>query len=277
MKAANGLAKVFIDGAMCADPLGEHLLFLTPTQYEDSVQKTLDTIKNSETGKIVFSRFGNRANKTLTIYPTPSSASSFQSEEETLVRPTEGQDMGTAFAYPQSSCEMFFLPQAWSARNIKLARGKHFKPQDAALTPDAVLLHELIHAWRYMLGLNHAKPMFEAYDNDEEVFAILITNIYCSELGLTDAIRGDHRMEFHQEKTRNMLSFYSVYQEQITRLVQEMRELTEALGEIQCDFNPLRQYHHPELYMFSQLTDKNDGWLGSPSKMPSKYRPDNYR
>ena len=50
-------------------------------------------------------------------------------------------------------------------------------------SPDEVLLHELVHAARYMRGLLMKIPMSGGYENQEEFLAQLIENIYRSEKG----------------------------------------------------------------------------------------------
>lgn len=53
------------------------------------------------------------------------------------------------------------------------------------LSPDAVLVHELTHAVRIMAGVQHNNRMGDGFDTIEEFFAILVGNIYRSELGRT--------------------------------------------------------------------------------------------
>ena len=51
--------------------------------------------------------------------------------------------------------------------------------------PDATLLHEMVHALRMMRGVLTCLSYGADFDREEEYFAILITNIFQSELGRT--------------------------------------------------------------------------------------------
>lgn len=57
--------------------------------------------------------------------------------------------------------------------------------------PDEVLYHELVHATRLMNGVLDSKPMNGGYDDQEELLAVMLTNIYQSEKGQI-VFRSDH-------------------------------------------------------------------------------------
>jgi hypothetical protein len=48
---------------------------------------------------------------------------------------------------------------------------------------DEVLLHEMFHGLRVMLGKLDSIPMGDGYNTQEEFFAILVTNVYQAEMG----------------------------------------------------------------------------------------------
>jgi hypothetical protein len=78
----------------------------------------------------------------------------------------------------------------------------HFTPEDfvsgagPASQPDDILVHEMVHGLRMMQGVfdqTPTGPQDRGYDNDEEFFAILMSNIYVSEKkGPTAVLRKDH-------------------------------------------------------------------------------------
>jgi hypothetical protein len=86
-----------------------------------------------------------------------------------------------------------FSPSTW-APGEHACYGGHYGSQ-----PDEVLLHELVHASRYMHGLLNAIPTednsLRGYDNEEEFVAIVTTNVYISSKGgtqLRGPVHSDH-------------------------------------------------------------------------------------
>jgi hypothetical protein len=63
----------------------------------------------------------------------------------------------------------------------------------AAYGPDYALVHELVHALRYMRGvLNNVPTWDKEYDNEEEFFAILVGNTHISEKGRQLLVANHH-------------------------------------------------------------------------------------
>jgi hypothetical protein len=50
-------------------------------------------------------------------------------------------------------------------------------------TPDEALLHELVHASRFVAGVMYTRPMGTGYGNQEEFYANTVENVYRSEKG----------------------------------------------------------------------------------------------
>ena len=71
----------------------------------------------------------------------------------------------------------------FKGKEISVAQVRSIQKNYTSFQPDEVLFHELVHAARY-LGGDFKKtpiPKMPEYDNEEEYFAVLITNIYISE------------------------------------------------------------------------------------------------
>jgi len=125
---------------------------------------------------------------------------------------------------------------------------------DRGAAPHEVLFHELVHAYRYVSGKHPAHAALARgglrfYDNAEEFFAILITNIFISDPStpITTGLRRDHWG--HAALDENLASsfgFFSCGAQAFTfidRLCKDHRKLTSGLAEIKATFNPLRAYY----------------------------------
>ncbi|MBL8231572.1 MAG: hypothetical protein JNL98_23955 [Bryobacterales bacterium] len=150
-----------------------------------------------------------------------------------------GSDVVIRFE-PQTYTNTFFREQ-WDRSGI--------------VRPDDVLLHELIHALRIMRGILDWTPMGNKYDRVEEFCVILLTNIYVSEVGRTNDLRGDHRAPFVTLKQANHSHWgdadvihYMNFQKEIDGLVKAMPDICAAITSLNIEWNPIRrQYWHYKL------------------------------
>jgi len=132
----------------------------------------------------------------------------------------------------------------------------------AGMQPDLVLLHEMVHAARIMRGICNPAPIGFGYHNEEEYFAILVTNICASEtnrvIWITDTrsfpdFRCDHTTnkacsltdeEFlpasrtdSSGATQAALNFRLV-----GKFINQHPATASTLRYINCPFNPIRRY-----------------------------------
>jgi hypothetical protein len=110
--------------------------------------------------------------------------------------------------------------------------------------PEEVLLHEMIHGLRQQRGVMQctALPTLpnQTYDTVEELFAILVTNIYRSECGYL-MLRADHHGLKQLEPPLDLdEKFYAKWKLPIDMLVKEMPDLCTHLAVVKSMFNPLR-------------------------------------
>jgi Effector protein len=126
---------------------------------------------------------------------------------------------------------------------------------DRAAQPHEVLFHELVHAYRYVSGKHPAKATRATgglwrYDNAEEFFAVLITNIYISDPStpIKSGLRRDH--QGHQQLEKDLASSFKFFNsgaqtfEFIDRLCKDHKQLTSDLCKTKSRFNPLAAYYH---------------------------------
>ena len=114
---------------------------------------------------------------------------------------------------------------------------------------DEVLMHELVHGVRLAslkLKLGPAADRgLVMYDNDEEFFAVLVENIYQSELR-SGPLRSSHTGFMEMDKNlQSSLAFFQVSGnafEKIQKFATENPGLAKALSNIEAPFNPLNAY-----------------------------------
>jgi hypothetical protein len=123
--------------------------------------------------------------------------------------------------------------------------------------PDEVLFHELCHSLRNLTGLARCEAVGERFDDIEEFWAILITNIYRSECGRS-GLRGDHSVDKcpgskpgnvticlkqMDAKLTDSAAFYQHYKIEMEKIFTPMRALgAEIAIYVDADFNPLYEY-----------------------------------
>lgn len=119
-----------------------------------------------------------------------------------------------------SSVRIYYHPATWNAHSQWLGLDMQQIFEDVAedfslsapdrqfgldtasdnMQPDDVLFHELVHAYRAMEGLFEWVETGNTWHRTEEFFAIVLTNVYVSEIGRSDSLRGDHSSQFHSLK-----------------------------------------------------------------------------
>jgi hypothetical protein len=123
--------------------------------------------------------------------------------------------------------------------------------------PDEVLFHELCHSLRNLNALARCEAVGEKFDDIEEFWAILITNIYRSECGRS-GLRGDHSVDGcpaskpanitrclkpMDGKLTDSASFYQHFKVGMEKIFTPMRSLgAEIAIYVDADFNPLYEY-----------------------------------
>ncbi len=170
-----------------------------------------------------------------------------------------------------SDAMVFFTPSLYTADHGPGSLG------------DEVLFHEMIHALRENLGLHHGtltvhNPVDKCYDNDEEFYAILATNIYMSEKtkNCQRLCANHHPLRVgSQIEMANLLFtgrvddfadpkiFYREYREDLRGFCQEMSSFALGLADSPAPFNPLR-----ELYDNPENNDLPHGWRAKPGQPP---------
>lgn len=227
--------------------------------YEQAVNRVLNTIAKTRVGKTMFDEINLRSHA-ITIIPT---------------RVTETRDAGTSPVLPpgnpiaiaaRSPKEQPVLVRDLSTlgvckdvpltHNNKIVRGtgagtdesieftpRHWIGMGNKATADCVLVHELTHALRANMGLIQGKQTCNDYLNEEEFFAILIENLYRSELnknGESLILRWHHHGAVEMPpKLADPAFFFQFHKEKIVRMQHEMPHFVTTLMDIRdIAFNP---------------------------------------
>jgi hypothetical protein len=106
---------------------------------------------------------------------------------------------------------------------------------------DAVLYHELVHAIRYLQGRFQATPArsVRRYTNAEEFFAIVVTNVYLSEIRAP--LRYGHADSTTILQNPDTWMNHPHNRQMVGLLVQQQGSFCEALAGSPARFNPFRE------------------------------------
>lgn len=169
-----------------------------------------------------------------------------------------------------ANIRLYYHPGSWTAarqnRAVDVAAGIDTLADN--FQPDDVLFHELVHAYRAMLGIFEAVPTGDTWSATEEFFAIVLSNIYVSETRPTGAMRGDHNIQFHSLKdageTESDQAFYLLHITLMEQMIREMPDLTKGLMET----DPAKQIGAWNPLRFSRrIEETRDMWSSGPAFM----------
>jgi hypothetical protein len=169
----------------------------------------------------------------------------------------EREDLSDTFGTGTGTkVEVHFSPWMWREGGA-CSMLKYYGAQ-----PDEVLVHELFHALRMMKGIHYASPLYgnlRGYDDAEEFYAIVVTNVYISvKCGCTVGLRADRlrsNAELHYPLNTSAGFLKDLDNlEWVFYLSMSDRELFLALAAVVgARFNPFREYVNDIDYWLEQL------------------------
>jgi hypothetical protein len=115
------------------------------------------------------------------------------------------------------------------------------KPAPGTLE-DEILLHELVHAMEFLTGksVSRAVPFQPLYDTREELFAIVVTNIYRSEWPGRSQIRAHHHGFVASEMDSRQFLRAGMNRHHMRQLRRRYPVLFSDLHALDMPFNPIR-------------------------------------
>jgi hypothetical protein len=214
----------------------------SPANYQIKVLDLLKSLEKTETGKALMNGLcSDLKSRNIRIIPAPF-------DKPTKTQTTE-VDKGVIV--------IEYNPWTWAGKDTELGIDPTGKGYDA----DDVLFHELVHAFLKLSGVFKSKPRLDGFDDREDFYAILFTNIYVSELsGISPdrggMLRADHKLEFHEmtSKTKypnvskkydmtNDRDFLIAFKFEIDDLFEvehqpAIKKLVTTVKNVNCKFNP---------------------------------------
>lgn len=232
--------------------------FTTPKAYVDWVERIIASIGCSEVGRILLRsiKFHRKTVRISPIDPNPwqpadmQSASVVPGEAQDLVFNTRLRPVLNVFSptdFAPIRAVVRFTPHWYAQGGIHHTRIKASHGQYTP-TPESVLLHELLHAFRSVSNKLEMNALsiggLAKYDAPEEFFAVLVENIYQSELKRN--IRAHHQGFYNLDKRlEGSFEFFKVSIQAfalIKRFCDENPGLTRALAKVEVPFNPLAAF-----------------------------------
>jgi Effector protein len=208
--------------------------------YEYSTQEVLRQIERTAVGGMLIRQI-NSSPHTLTIRALNERASLDQTRTIWADERAPGQRAASRGG-GGTDVTMWYEPAAWSRPSAKASidPANHFHADD-------VLFHELVHALRMMRGLMDLVKIRD-WDNIEDLFAIMLTNIYNSSNNRNNDLRGDHNVPFRvlgnsplrPTEQIDDQAFYTYFSTDIDRLWLSLPDLCLGISRVSCRWNSLR-------------------------------------
>ena len=228
--------------------------YASPKVYEDNVKRVLDSLGRSKTGKAVLHQM-DIGKKNLTIMP-------YNADDKK-------SDKYNAYAFGTDADHATVKGGHWTDTKGKVHDGLgggsdsviHFssstwfsyvhthKGHTSGAHPDEILLHEMVHSLRQMIGKSEQKSLDHMFDTEEEFFAVVVADIYASELKRTADIRSDHhgfdRIADNLDTSAEFLPKVDPADYKyrlVQKMVKQEPHLCHALAQVPAAFNPIRRY-----------------------------------
>ena len=195
--------------------------------YEEITQNVLRDISHNVAGMTVLDAFTG-SSRSVTIRPlSPVAAEKAHSEAISPEKAHETDVGSPSQPGPGSHSTIWFNPGSISI-------GGHL------YRADDTLLHESIHALRQVRGRWRAVPL-AGWDNREELYATMLTNIYASSSGRNADMRDSHAKIFApMQKTDSQ--FRQQFNAEILDFRSQMYDVYERIAAMRTGWNPLRVF-----------------------------------
>ena len=207
--------------------------------HEKHVLQNLDTIKHWTAGRAVFAALKGRPSYSVYILPydfLPRDDWSVGNGAvtEPLTLPQSEMERARGIKPQGTICSRgaCWTPERQTSMSVDVFyTARRFRERDA----DGALLHELVHAIRYIWGVSRTVPMGGGYGEVEEFYANTIEMIYRSEKRLP--IYDYHHHPFDAASFLEKFGARAL----LSDLRVEQQSLFLALAKVEAGFNPIKQ------------------------------------
>jgi hypothetical protein len=221
----------------------------TSTDYDSDVAAIVRGLLATQTGRAIATKIQTHG----TVLITDDYPGKLLGEYNAEFDPALGKNnktLGIVVFHPQdatiTTAKIFY-----NGKEISVAQVRSIQRNYAGFQPDEIVFHELVHAARYLGGDFKQTPIpkMPDYDNEEEYFAVLVTNIYSSEKGRSFAsFRKSHRLRLKpgmNEQEADPWAF--LLEDDNYRLVEKFCKqhptIAPIIAHAPADFNPIRDYY----------------------------------
>lgn len=197
------------------------------SRFEEETQAILRKISTNPVGKAVLDGF-TKASHAVTIRPLARGAIGKMRSGPTFPEKALQTDVGSPGA-PGSGSKATI----WFNAGGVTVQGHLYRSDDS-------LLHESFHALRQVLGLWRATPL-TGWDNREELYATMVTNIYASKSGRRSDMRSSHSAAF-VTMAQTGDQFSRQFRDEILDFRTFMFKTYEDISAVQAGWNPLHAF-----------------------------------
>jgi hypothetical protein len=221
----------------------------TSTDYDSDAAAIARGLVATQTGRAIVTKIRTHGTVLITDDYPGKVRGEFNAEFDPALGKSN-KTLGIVVFHPQdgtvTTAKIFY-----NGKEISLAQVRSIQQHYTAMQPDEILFHELVHAARYLGGDYKKTPIPEMpdYDNEEEYFAVLVTNIYMSERGRSFAsFSKSHRLRRKPEMNEQEADPWAfLLEDDNYRLVEKFCKqhptIAPMIAHAPADFNPIRDYY----------------------------------
>jgi hypothetical protein len=199
-------------------------------QYEERVRLAVNAIMHSSTGRALLQTFRTPQFPDTSLWIVPFNGPADVCNSRT--GPFYSADPETGKKWTYEGARIQYSPERWAMDQCGWYPGQR---------AEEVLFHEMVHASRNMNNVAYDSTDLGLMGDYEEFLAVLITNMFRSELGATKFHRDYvYKLLVDQREAERFLSSRRAYVTALRTLLDD--RLVTAVTDLKMPFNPFRDF-----------------------------------